>query len=124
LVELQRRSARDDHADQRIVAVALLTAQETRSRSILALDQPDDLRGEVIQRVRRLLSKAPFEAKNRHQQYHARSIDFLPVQASAQNVAVFEAISRALAGGSTTQVIMNLILNSMDAMLAMPSGQA
>jgi hypothetical protein len=38
--------------------------------------------------------------------------------------AVFEAISRTLAGGSTTQVIMNLILNSMDAMLAMPSGQA
>jgi hypothetical protein len=74
LVGLQRRSARDDHADQRIVAVALLTAQETRSRSILALDQPDDLRGEVIQRVRRLLSKAPFEAKNRHQRYHARSI--------------------------------------------------
>jgi hypothetical protein len=57
-----------------VSVVALLTAQETRSRSIRVLDQPDDLRGEVIQRVRRLLSKAPFEAKNRHQRYHARSI--------------------------------------------------
>ena len=58
-----------------VSAVALLTAQDTRSRSILVLDQHDDLRAsEVIRRVRSLLSEAPFEAKNRHQQYHARSI--------------------------------------------------
>jgi hypothetical protein len=58
-----------------VSVVALLTAQETRSRSIRVLDQRDDLRAsEVIQRERSLLSKAPFEAKNRHQRYHARSI--------------------------------------------------
>lgn len=103
-----------------VSGVVLLTpiqaiAQETRSRSILVLDQSDrrglfyyqlysglrlvvnadirrdDLRAsEVIRRMRSLLMRAPFEANNIDINDTMREVfDFLSIQASARNVTLY-----------------------------------
>ena len=95
---------------------------------ILSDIRRDDLRAsEVIQRMRSFL--APFEAKNIDINDSMREVfDFISVQASARKVALDLNPSPEplrVNGDSVQlqQVIMNLILNSMDAMVAMPNGR-
>jgi signal transduction histidine kinase len=99
-------------------------------KEILADIRRDDLRAsEVIHRMRSFLTRSPFEAKNIDINDTMREVfDFLSVQASARNVALYLKPSQEplrVKGDSVQlqQVIMNLILNSMDAMVAMPCGR-
>lgn len=99
-------------------------------KEILADIRRDDLRAsEVIHRMRSFLLKEPFEAKNIDINETMREVfDFLSVQASARNVALYLRPSPQplrVTGDpiQLQQVIMNLILNSMDAMVAMPYGR-
>ena len=79
--------------------------------------------------MRSLLMRVPFEAKNIDINDTMREVfDFLSIQAaSARNVALYLRPSPRTPAGEgdpaqLQQVIMNLILNSMDAMIAMPTG--
>jgi len=99
-------------------------------KEILADIKRDDRRAsEVIHRVRSFLTRAPFETKNIDINDTMREVfDFLSVQASARNVALHLTPSPSpipVKGDPVQlqQVIMNLILNSMDAMVAMPYGR-
>jgi signal transduction histidine kinase len=99
-------------------------------KEILADIRRDDLRAsEVIHRMRSFLTRSPFEAKNIDINDTMREVfDFLSVQASARNVALYLKPSQEplrVKGDPVQlqQVIMNLILNSMDAMVAMPCGR-
>jgi signal transduction histidine kinase len=99
-------------------------------KEILADIRRDDLRAsEVIRRMRSLLMKVPFEAKNIDINDTMREVfDFLSIQASARNVALYlrpspEPLRVKGDPVQLQQVIMNLILNSMDAMIAMPYGR-
>ena len=99
-------------------------------KEILADIKRDDRRAsEVIHRVRSFLTRAPFETKNIDINDTMREVfDFLSVQASARNVALYLTPSPSplpVKGDPVQlqQVIMNLILNSMDAMVAMPYGR-
>ena len=99
-------------------------------KEILADIRRDDLRAsEVIHRMRSFLTRSPFEAKSIDINDTMREVfDFLSVQASARNVALYLKPSQEplrVKGDPVQlqQVIMNLILNSMDAMVAMPCGR-
>ncbi len=99
-------------------------------KEILADIKRDDRRAsEVIHRARSFLTRAPFETKNIDINDTMREVfDFLSVQASARNVALHLTPSPSpipVKGDPVQlqQVIMNLILNSMDAMVAMPYGR-
>jgi signal transduction histidine kinase len=99
-------------------------------KEILADIKRDDRRAsEVIHRVRSFLLRTPFETKNIDINDTMREVfDFLSVQASARNVALYLTPSPSplpVKGDPVQlqQVIMNLILNSMDAMVAMPYGR-
>lgn len=99
-------------------------------KEILTDIRRDDLRAsEVIHRMRSLLLKAPFEAKNIDINETMRDVfDFLSVQASARNIALYlrpypQPLRVTGDPIQIQQVIMNLILNSMDAMVAMPYGR-
>jgi signal transduction histidine kinase len=99
-------------------------------KEILADIKRDDRRAsEVIRRMRSFLTKAPFEAKDIDINDTMREVfDFLSVQASARNIALYlkPSPSPVWVTGDPVQlqqVIMNLILNSMDAMVAMPYGR-
>jgi signal transduction histidine kinase len=99
-------------------------------KEILADIRRDNLRAsEVIHRMRSFLLRAPFEAKNIDINDTMRQVfDFLSVQASARNVAMYlnPSPSPLWVKGDPVQlqqVILNLIVNSMDAMAAMPYGR-
>jgi signal transduction histidine kinase len=99
-------------------------------KEILADIRRDDVRAsEVIRRMRSFLLRAPFEAKNIDINDTMRQVfDFLSVQASARNVAMYlnPSPSPLWVKGDPVQlqqVILNLIVNSMDAMAAMPYGR-
>jgi signal transduction histidine kinase len=99
-------------------------------KEILADIRRDDVRAsEVIRRIRSFLVRAPFEAKNIDINDAMREVfDFLSVQASARNVALYlnPSPSPLWVKGDPVQlqqVILNLIVNSMDAMAAMPYGR-
>ncbi len=99
-------------------------------REILADIKRDDLRAsEVIHRMRSFLLRAPFETKNINVNDAVREVfDFLSVQASDQNVAMYLKPSPSplwVKGDpiQLQQVVLNLIMNSMDAMDAMPYGR-
>jgi signal transduction histidine kinase len=106
-----------------LLTTVQVTAQETRSRSILVFDQSYAW---AIRRMRSLLMRVPFEAKNIDTNDTMREVfDFLSIQASARNVALYlrpspEPLRVKGDPVQLQQVIMNLILNSMDAMIAMP----
>jgi signal transduction histidine kinase len=100
-------------------------------KEILADIRRDDLRaGEVLHRTRSFLIRAPFEVKDIDINDTIREVfDFLSVQASDRNVALYLKPSSSplpVKGDPVQlqQVIMNLMLNSMDAMVAMPYGRA
>jgi signal transduction histidine kinase len=100
-------------------------------KEILADIRRDDIRaGEIIHHMRFFLRRAPFEDKPVELNDTVRKVfDFLSVQASARNVALyFEPSGNPIqVRGDQVQlqqVIMNLVLNSMDAMAPLPNGHA
>jgi signal transduction histidine kinase len=100
-------------------------------KEILADIKRDDIRAsEVIHRMRSFLRRVPFEDKAIDLNDTVRKVfDFLSVQASARNVALYfepsgEPIQVRGDQVQLQQVIMNLVVNSMDAMAALPNGRA
>ena len=97
---------------------------------ILADIRRDDLRAsEVLRRLRSFVKGTPFEITDIDLNVLMRDVfDFLSIQASARNVTLhMTAWSEPLwVKGDPIhlqQVVINLIVNSMDAMAAMPSGR-
>lgn len=97
-------------------------------REIISDIKRDDLRAsEVIRRS--LLKRAPFEKKEIDlNQTMREAFDFLKLQASARNVAIYLQTSPQtlrVKGDPVQlqQVILNLVVNSMDAMAKMPYGR-
>ena len=122
---------------------SILTNAET-AESILQSPSPDlnelkeiladirmaDLRAsEVINRMRSFLKRTPFELTDVDLNDTLRgAFDFLSVQASARNVAMYlkpssEPLNIKGDPVQLQQVILNLIVNSMDAMSAIPFGR-
>jgi signal transduction histidine kinase len=98
---------------------------------ILADIKRDDLRAsEVINRLRSFLKRVPFEIKTIDINATMNEVfAFLTVQASSRNVAVYLTLSPGelnVSGDSIQlqQVIINLMVNGMDAMASMPYGKA
>jgi signal transduction histidine kinase len=99
-------------------------------REILADIKRDDQRaGEVIRSLRGYLTRTPFETKDIDLNLIMGEVfKFLSVQASARNVALYLQISPGelrIKGDPVQlqQVILNLVVNSMDAMAAIPYGR-
>ena len=100
-------------------------------KEILADIKRDDLRAnEVINRLRSFLKREPFQLANIDLNRIVREVfDFLSVQASARNIALYLKPSTEplwVQGDAVQlqQVISNLLVNSMDAMSAMPYGRS
>jgi signal transduction histidine kinase len=100
-------------------------------KEILADIKRDDQRaGEVIRRLRAFLKRTPFETREVDlNEVMGEAFKFLSVQASARNVALYlQAAPGALRIQGDPiqlqQVILNLVVNSMDAMATMPYGRA
>ena len=99
-------------------------------KEILADIRRDDLRAsEVIHRMRSYLKRTPFETKDIDLNDTMREVfEFLSVQASARDIALYlqaspEALRVKGDPVQLQQVILNLMVNSMDAMAAMPNGR-
>jgi signal transduction histidine kinase len=99
-------------------------------KEILADIRRDDLRAnEVLHRMRSFLKREPFEAKDIDINDTIRQVvEFVSVQASARNIAMYLTLSSQplrVKGDPVQlqQVILNLIVNSMDAMGSMPYGR-
>ena len=99
-------------------------------REILADIKRDDQRaGEVIRRLRGYLTRTPFETKDIDlNQIMGETFKFLSVQASAHNIALYlqTAPGELRIKGDPVQlqqVILNLVVNSMDAMATIPYGR-
>jgi C4-dicarboxylate-specific signal transduction histidine kinase len=100
-------------------------------KDILADIRRDDQRaGQVLERLRGFLKRAPFETRDVDLNKIMReAFGFLTVQASASNVALYlrPAKDDLWVKGDPVQlqqVILNLIVNSMEAMSAIPYGRA
>jgi signal transduction histidine kinase len=103
----------------------------TELKDIVADIRRDDQRAsEVIHRMRSFLKRTPFELKDVDLNDIMReAFDFLAVRATSSNVALyFEAFPDALPikgdAVQLQQVILNLVVNSIEAMSAMPYGRA
>ena len=99
-------------------------------KEIISDIKRDDLRAsEVIRRMRSLLKRAPFETQEIDLNQTVReAFEFLSIQAAARNVAFYvQTVPTALrVNGDPVQlqqVILNLVVNSMDAMAKMPYGR-
>jgi len=99
-------------------------------REILADIKRDDQRaGEVIRRLRAFLKRTPFETKDVDlNEMMAEAFKLLSPQASARNVALYlnPAPGALRIKGDPIQlqqVVLNLVVNSMDAMAAIPYGR-
>ena len=100
-------------------------------REILADIRRDDQRAsQVLQRLRGFLKRAPFEVSDIDLNEIMRdAFGFLAVQASNRNVALYlqPASGELRVKGDPVQlqqVILNLVVNSMEAMSAIPYGRA
>jgi len=100
-------------------------------REILADIRRDDQRAsQVLQRLRGFLKRAPFEVRDIDLNDIMReAFAFLAVQASNRNVALYlqPASGELRVRGDPVQlqqVILNLVVNSMEAMSALPYGRA
>jgi signal transduction histidine kinase len=100
-------------------------------KEILADIRRDDQRaGQVLERLRGFLKRAPFETRDVDLNKIMReAFGFLTVQASAGNVALYlrPAEDDLWVKGDPVQlqqVILNLVVNSMEAMSAIPYGRA
>jgi signal transduction histidine kinase len=103
----------------------------TELKDIVADIRRDDQRAsEVIHRMRSFLKRTPFELKDVDLNDIMReAFDFLAVRATSSNVALyFEAFPEALPikgdAVQLQQVILNLVVNSIEAMSGMPYGRA
>jgi signal transduction histidine kinase len=99
-------------------------------RDILADIKRDDQRaGEVIRRLRGFLKRVPFETRDIDlNEIMSESFKFLAVQASTRNVALYlqtapDALRIKGDPVQLQQVILNLVVNSMDAMASIPYGR-
>jgi len=99
-------------------------------REILADIKRDDQRaGEVIRRLRGYLTRTPFEVKNIDlHQIMGEAFGFLSVQAASRNIALYLQTPPGelrIKGDSVQlqQVILNLVVNSMDAVATIPYGR-
>jgi signal transduction histidine kinase len=99
-------------------------------REILADIKRDDQRAsEVIRRLRGFLKRTPFETRDIDvNEIMSEAFKFLSVQASARNVALYLQTAPGalrIKGDAVLlqQVVLNLIVNSMDAMAAIPYGR-
>jgi signal transduction histidine kinase len=99
-------------------------------REILADIKRDDQRaGEVIRRLRGYLTRTPFETRDVDlNQIMGETFKFLSVQASSRNIALYLQTAPGalpIKGDPVQlqQVILNLVVNSMDAMAAIPYGR-
>jgi len=99
-------------------------------REILADIRRDDLRAnEVIRRVRSFTKRTTFETRDIDlNQLVREAFDFLSMQASGRNVSLYlrtspEALRVKGDPIQLQQVIINLIVNSMDAMATIPYGR-
>jgi signal transduction histidine kinase len=100
-------------------------------KEILADIRRDDQRAsQVLQRLRGFLKRAPFEVRDIDLNDIMReTFGFLAVQASSRNVALYlqPAAGELRVKGDPVQlqqVILNLVVNSMEAMSAIPYGRA
>jgi C4-dicarboxylate-specific signal transduction histidine kinase len=99
-------------------------------REILADIRRDDLRAsEVIRRLRSFMRRTTFETRDIDLNQIMREVfDFLAMQASGRNVSLYlkpspEALRVKGDPIQLQQEIINLIVNSMDAMAAIPYGR-
>jgi signal transduction histidine kinase len=99
-------------------------------KEILADIRRDDQRAsQVLQRLRGFLKRAPFEVKDIDlNEIMREAFGFLAVQASARNVALYmqPAVGDVRVNGDPVQlqqVILNLVVNSMEAMSTIPYGR-
>jgi len=99
-------------------------------REILADIKRDDQRaGEVIRRLRGFLKRTPFETRDIDlNEIMGEAFKFLAVQAQTRNVALYLQTAPGalrIKGDKVQlqQVILNLVVNSMDAMAAIPYGR-
>lgn len=99
-------------------------------REILVDIKRDDQRaGEVIRRLRGLLKRTPFETREINlNEIMSEAFKFMSVQATARNIALYlqtEPEPLRVRGDPIhlQQVILNLIVNSMDAMDSIPYGR-
>jgi signal transduction histidine kinase len=102
----------------------------TELKEILEDIRRDDLRAnEVIRRMRSFLKRTPYETKEVDLNGLAReAFEFLSIQASARNVALYlnESPENMRVRGDPVQlqqVIINLVVNSIDAMANIPYGR-
>jgi signal transduction histidine kinase/ABC-type uncharacterized transport system substrate-binding protein len=100
-------------------------------KDIVADIRRDDQRAsEVIHRMRSFLKRTPFELRDVDlNEIMREAFDFLAAQATSSNVALyFEAFPEALPikgdAVQLQQVILNLVVNSIEAMSEMPYGRA
>src|SRR5712664_1647765 len=103
----------------------------TELKEILEDIRRDDLRAnEVIRRMRSFLKRTPYETKEVDLNELAReAFEFLSIQASARNVALYlrESPETLRVRGDPIQLkqfIINLVVNSIDAMANIPYGRA
>jgi signal transduction histidine kinase len=99
-------------------------------KEIMADIKRDDLRAaEIIRRLRNILKKAPSETRDLDLNEVVREVfDFLAVQAGARGVALSNVPAQQMLQVhgdriQVQQVILNLILNGMEAMADAPAGQ-